>query len=508
MDTEKMNTKSNTKTNQKNDTKNTEKRPENAPIPLRLEAAVSAVKAVFGDSADLNTVRVSVSGVKCAVLTLEGMVGTADLAKMLFEPMMSFEKRGAEPADVFKYLTEQAICSTECRVINLVGEAVERLCSGFAVVFVHGHGRGIAYSAQGYKTRAVDESNTEPNIKGTREALNDNIRTSMSILRRRIKNPRLRFELTRAGKISNIELCIVWIDGKTPKKLLEKTRRELSEIDCDLILTSGNVIPYMAGNRGSFFSATSTTERPDVLCAKINEGRIAVLIDGVPFAVIAPALFIENFQAVDDYAERSYFATYQRLIRFAAFFISSLLPGLYVAAAVFHPEVLSRSLLLNLIASEERTPYPLVAEMVIVIVMFEILREAGIRLPRAIGGAVSIVGGLVIGDAAVTSGLISAPLLIIIGITATSAFVIPGLNPQLTILRILNVILGGLLGFFGIALLSAIMLVNACASDCNAVPYTAPLTPFSFKAMKDALLKTRSAGNSPEMSVEDLRAKG
>lgn len=473
------------------------------PVPARLEQAVAGVRIIFGGSADLNVVRTEVSGIKCALLTLEGMVSSADLSKMLFQPLMDFKKICAQPEDVFKFLAEKSLISTESAVINLLDEAVERLCSGFAVIFIHGYPRGMAFSAQGYKSRSVEEPNTEPNIKGTREALNDNIRTSMSIIRRRIRNPRLRFELIRAGKLSNIELCLVYIDGKTPKKLITRTKEGLERIKEELILTSGSIIPYVSGGKRSFFSRASTTERPDVLCAKVNEGRIAVLIDGVPFAVIAPALFIENFQVVDDYAEVSYFATYQRFIRFSAFFISSLLPGLYVAAAVFHPEVLSRSLLLNLIASEERTPYPLVAEMLIVTVMFEILREAGIRLPRAIGGAVSIVGGLVIGDAAVTSGLISAPLLIIIGITATSAFVIPGLNPQLTILRLLNIVMGGYFGFFGIALTSAVTLVSACATDSCAVPYTAPLTPFTLRAMRDAVFKARESAEDVG-TVEEL----
>lgn len=476
----------------------------NENLSVRLEGSIAKIKEIFGGSADLNVVRVEVSGVKCALLTLEGMVSTGDLAKMLFEPLMRYDKRNAEPQDVFKYLTEQVLCSTESATLNLYDETVEKLCAGFAVILIHGFPHGAAFSAQGYKSRSVSEPDTEPNVKGTREALNDNIRTSMALLRRRVKNPKLRFEFVKAGKLSNIELCMVYIEGRTPKALVELTRKNIQRIKADLILTCGNVVPYLSENGGSFFSGVSTTERPDVLCAKINEGRIGVLIDGVPFAAVCPALFVENFQTVDDYAEKPYYATYQRWIRFTAFFISSLLPGLYVAAAVFHPEVLSRSLLLNLIASEERTPYPLMAEMLIVIVMFEILREAGIRLPRAIGGAVSIVGGLVIGDAAVTSGLISAPLLIIIGITATSAFVVPSLNPQMTIIRIINVLMGGWAGFFGIALVGAVMLVNACTTDSFAVPYTAPLTPFTLRAMKDVLIRSRSAQNSQVGTIENM----
>lgn len=469
----------------------------------RLEASVARIKAIFGNSADVNVARVEVSGVKCAVVTLEGMVKSSDLAKMLFEPLMSFEQKGAKPQDIFKFMSEEAIFSVEAEAVNLFSEVVEKLCSGFAVVLIHGFPRGIALSAQGFSTRSVSEPDSESNVKGTREALSDNMRTSMSLIRRRVKSPKLRFELVKAGKLSNTELCIVYIEGKTPKALRERTKKKLESIKSELILTSGNVIPYLSEG-GSFFSGVSTTERPDILCSKINEGRIAVLIDGVPFAAVCPALFVENFQTVDDYADKPYYATYQRWIRFFAFFIGTLLPGAYVAAAVYHPEVLSRQILLNLIVSEERTPFPLFVEMLIVIVMFEILREAGIRLPRSIGGAVSIVGGLVIGEAAVTSGLIPAPLLIIIGITATSSFAVPSLNAQMTVLRLLNVILGGALGFFGIALLGTVMLVDACVTDCFAVPYTAPLTPFTLRAMKDVLSRVSTKKRPTNPTIEQL----
>ncbi len=234
-----------------------------------------------------------------------------------------------------------------------------------------------------------------------------------------------------------------------------------------------------------------------------------MLIDGVPYAVVCPTLFIENFQTVDDYEDKPYFACYQRWIRYISFFIATYLPGLYVASAVFHPEVLSRALLLSLIASEENTPYPLIAEMIIVIVMFEILREAGLRLPKAVGGAVSIVGGLVIGDAAVSSGLISAPLLIIIGIIATSSFVLPSLNPQTTILRIAGVALGGTLGFFGIAVMIVITLVNACATDCYAVPYVSPISPFTFKALRDVITRVGFRRmERQDVLIEELNGSG
>lgn len=482
----------------------------NINIYPRLERSIAKIKEIFGESADVNVVKVYVSGVRCAVVTLEAMVSSSDLSKMLFAPLMDFNMKNALPEDVFEFISSQGIFSVEQKQIKTFDDISQKLCSGFAVVLVNGIDKGMAYSAQGFSIKSIEESSTEANVKGTKEALSDNLRTSMSLIRRRVKNPLLRFEFVKAGKLSNTELCLVYIEGKTPEKLKKLIRARLKRIKLDLILTTGSVLPFVSENRGAFFSAVSTTERPDVLAAKINEGRIAVLIDGVPYAAVCPTLFIENFQTVDDYEEKPYLAFYQRLIRYAAFFIASFLPGFYVAAAMHHPEVLSRALLLNLIASEENTPFPLVAEMFIVIVMFEILREAGLRLPKAVGGAVSIVGGLVIGDAAVTSGLISAPLLIIIGITATSSFALPSLNAQTTVLRLVGVAAGGMWGFFGMGILITVFLINAAATDCFAVPYTSPIAPFTLKAMRDVLVRVGfKKMQQQEVIIEDLNgAKG
>lgn len=458
-------------------------------ISLNLDKAIESVKTRFGDSSDLNIVKLRVSGVKCAILTLEGMVKNAELAKMLFEPLMEFKRKGSTPKDVFKFLSCVLVASTDQKKLASLSEICEMLCSGFAVVLVNGIPLAMAYGAHGFAQKGISEPASEADVKGTHEALSDSLRSSMALIRRRMKSPKLRFEILKAGKLSQTQICLVYIDGKTPEKLKNKVKRGLQKVDLELVLTSGSLIPYIEERAGSFFSGVSTTERPDTLCAKINEGRVAVLIDGVPYALVCPTLFIENFQTVDDYSEKPFFATYQRWVRVLAFLSATLLPGFYVASALHHPEVLSRALHLNLIASQKNTPYSLIVEMLIVIVMFEILREAGLRLPRAIGGTVSIVGGLVIGDAAVKSGLISAPLLIIIGITATSAFALPSLNPQLTILRIINVFAGGYLGFFGLAAVMIVMLSNASRTYSFGVPYTAPLTPFTFKAMRDVVTR-------------------
>ncbi len=478
-------------------------------ISENLERSLGKIRELFGNSDDLNIVRFEASGIKCAVLTLEGMTSSSDLSKMLFSPLMDFKKLLAQPSDIYSFLVRKGLFSTESKPVRTYSDISQRLCSGFAVVLINGEKRGVAFGAQGFKTRSISEPTTENNLKGCMEALSDNLKTSMSLIRRRLKSPLLRFETMKSGEISQTELCIVYIAGKAPESLVGEVRARIEEIRLDVISGTGCLEPFLSKSTGSFFSGCSTTERPDTLAAKINEGRIAVLVDGVPFAIVCPALFMENFQAVDDYEEKPYFAFLQRLLRYLSFLLAGFLPGIYLAATIHHPEILAKTILTNLIASEEDTPFPLMLEMLIVVTLFEIMREAGLRLPKAVGGAVSIVGGLVIGDAAVTSGLISSPLLIIIGITATCSFVLPSLNPQLTILRYIGVFAGGLAGFFGMAVFSLVILVNASAGDCLNVPYLSPIAPFTMKATRDLLLRAGYRKmQKQKITVESLNGSG
>ncbi len=214
------------------------------------------------------------------------------------------------------------------------------------------------------------------------------------------------------------------------------------------------------------------TERPDVLCSKLIEGRVAILVDGNPYALIIPKLVSDNFQTVDDYNFKPYFGTFIRWLKYGAFFLSVLLPAFYVAVAMHHPELLNSTLLVLLSQSEENAPFSIVAETIGVLIMYEIIKQAGLRLPKAVGGAVSIVAGIIIGDSAVQSGLISTPLLTVAALSVVSGFVIPELTQSITILRIVFVICGGIWGLYGISLLG-----RPFFSICVPQRITAFLTP-------------------------------
>lgn len=463
---------------------------ENIKIDPSIERALTDLRTIMGNTMDLNIMEVQISCHKCAVVTIENMTSTQAMAELIFRPLMELSlSDGSKPQEIFDYLTKQSLLSSERQTCYTYGDAVTQLFSGFALVLVDGIKSGQLYGIQGYDKRSIEEPTSDLNVLGGKDGFIEVIRTNVSLVRRRLKTPCLRFELMKAGTKSKTDICIAYMADRCSPELIDSVRERLKSIKLETVLSSGYVMPYLAKKSVSIFTDVLTTDRPDTFAAKLCEGKVGVLIDGTPFTLLIPCFFIENFNTVDDYATRPYYAMYARVIKYLSFILAVMLPGLYVALATFHSETFSHKLLLDLVVSEETTPYPLVFEVVIITLMYEILREAGIRLPKSVGGAVSIVGGLIIGDAAVNSGIISAPILIIIGLTATSSFVIPNLNQQTSVLRMIMIIAGGIAGLYGISLVSAAVIANACALSESGIPYTAPVSPFFRRGFKDILIR-------------------
>mgnify|MGYP005980221689 CR=1 FL=1 len=364
--------------------------------------------------------------------------------------------------------------------------------------------RSKAAPVQGYDKRSVSTPSGENNIFGAKDGFVEVVRTNMSLIRRRMKSPFLKLELGCYGDKSQTDLCICYLYDRVPQALIQKIKRQLGSMKLESILSSGYVRPFLETSRPSLFDTISTTQRPDVFCAKLLEGRVGILIDGTPFALMIPKLFNESFQSMDDYCYKPYYATFLRWLKYAAFLVALLLPALYVAIALHHPELLNRTLLLILAESEETAPLSLTTEAIGILLVYEIIREAGLRLPQAVGGAVSIVAGLIVGDAAVSSGLISTPMLTVTAISVIAGFVIPDLNPPISILRLAFVLVGGMGGLFGISLLGAAVLFHICAAQNHGFPLTAPVAPFRKRGMRDILYRADfPAMQSGNFTVEE-----
>lgn len=464
--------------------------PPELPIDSSLDKNLERVKAMTGGSSDVIIKDGAMCGQKIAVLTCEGMTSTDTLAQLIYSKLNNLGDEKTLPPDeiMARMFGDYLIAAEQLEVVNL-GDLILKMQSGFAIILVDGCTRAIAIGIQGYPARGVDEPSGELNVRGSREGFVEVIRRNMALIRRRIKSPTLVFEMSVIGERSNTDICLCYLSDKVSPKLLEDVKRRLKSVKLNTILESGYLQPFLEGSGGWFFSECGTCERPDSFAAKLYEGRVGILVDGTPFALTVPYLFIENFQTLDDYTQKPFYVLFIRIVRLAAYFITLFLPGAYVAIASYSPEMLPSSLLLNLAAAEQTAPYSLMAECLLIHFLYEILREAGIRLPRPIGHAIGVVGGIVIGDITVNAGLVGAPMVLIVALSGLCSFVVPALYERTVVLRFIYILAGGIFGLFGLLLAAGVILIKMCSLNTYGVPYMAPISPFSPRSSRDMLVR-------------------
>ena len=458
-------------------------------IQRELEKNISEIQRISGGSSDVLINRFVTGGIHCALICCEGMVSASVITELIFEPITDIPTQ-KDAHSLFHYINENLLLSTDRPRVDDYDTLFHLIHSGFAVLIAENINYGLGFAVQGYNSRSIQEPSGEGNIMGAHEGFTETLRTNMSQVRRRLKTPLLVMEISDIGSQSRTDICICYMKDRVPKKLVGRIKASLDGIQTEAVLTTGYIRPFLEDGRFEIFSTTGTTERPDVLCSKLLEGRVAVLTDGVPYAVVIPRLFCESFQTLDDYAYKSYYATFIRWLKYFAFLIALLLPAVYTAVVMYHPELINSTLLMLLVEAEKDAPLSILTESLFVLIMYEIIREAGVRLPKPTGGAVSIISGLIIGDAAVKSGLVSTPLLTVAALAVLSGLVVPELEPQITVLRLAFVLAGGILGLFGVSMLFCALLANICASEDYGFPFTAPFSPFRMNGMGDTAVRT------------------
>lgn len=453
-----------------------------------LKENIAMIKQMSGGSSDVLINEFTTGGIKCALICCEGMMSSQTATEMVFEPITDIPQQ-ENSAQLFSYIMKYKLLSSDRPEAPDYDTLFRLLHSGFAVLIADGINKALAFGIQGYASRGIQEPSGEGNILGSHEGFVETVRTNMSMLRRRLKSPELVLQLMIKGSKSHTDICICYMKDRVPERLLKRIQKSLDDIKLESILSTGYIRPFMEKKSFELFSSTGITERPDVLCSKLIEGRVAILVDGVPYGIIIPRLFCESFHTLDDYAYKPYYAVFIRWLKYGAFILSILLPAVYAAIVMYHPELLNSTLLLLLVEEEKNAPLSIITESFLVLLMYEVIREAGVRLPKPVGGAVSIISGLIIGDAAVKSGLVSTPLLTMTALAVLAGLVVPDLNPQITVLRFAFLISGGLLGLFGISILACAVLTNICGTEDYGFPFTAPISPFSAKGMGDTVIR-------------------
>lgn len=443
----------------------------------------------FKDSSDFLFKELIVDGTKIFVSVMDGLVDSLNLSHSVIEPMLSVHLKFSDTFEQFNLLQTKVIHCAEQNVAESFEDAYFFLMSGFAIVVVDGCDKALCLGVQGWNKRTTDEPSNEANVKGAKECFVESINDNKALIRKRLKTYHLKQKQLKLGSATKTPVVISYIEGRADKELIKAVENRLNSANFNSVIDYGEIKPFLDTNIKSFFSAAGTTERPDVLASKLLEGRVAVMVEGTPCVIYVPYLFSDNFSSLDDYDNPPFYSTFIRLLKYFSFIISLLLPALFVAVGTFHQEMIPTNLLYLIATNESTTPFNLTAEAILVHLLYEIMREAGLRLPESIGHAVSIIGAIVIGDAAVSAGIIGAPMLILVAVTAISSYVIFPLYESLAVLRILFIIIGGTLGIFGIMIALSMLFCNICALEPYGIPYSAPISPLTKKSFFDTVFR-------------------
>lgn len=459
---------------------------------MHQSSLVSALKQLMGDSPDIIYRTIAVGPVPGIVVYIEGMAEPRHLIEAIFDSDAELRKTAcSDRAELLKLLSERVIQEGKLDQTENVEEASLYLMSGSSLLILDGSDTALCVGTETLKQREVQEASSESVVRGPREGFTESLRNNTALIRRRIQNPLLRIREFRVGRATHTQLAVMYMEGKASPDVLRELYDRLDHLQLETVLESNYIEEMIQDKRYSPFPTVFNSERPDAIASALLEGRVAILLEGTPFVLVVPALFVQFFQSSEDYYQRGDFSSVIRLLRYICFTLALLTPALYIAITTFHQEMIPSNLLLSLIGQREGVPFPAFVEAVVMEVTFEILREAGIRLPKSIGQSVSIVGTLVIGQAAVEAGFVSAAMVIVVAVTAIANFALPAFNVGISIrlLRFGLMIMGASFGLYGIIIAMIMLGLHLCSLHSVGVPYMSTYAPFKPTNQKDALVR-------------------
>lgn len=444
-----------------------------------LEDNVALVQKLF---TDVDTIRVRrivnshESSLKYAIVYSKGVVDHVLINEYIIKPLI-ISNAGTPGRGIIDSVISQVLQADDTEKTNSIKAIVEAISYGDTVLFAEGACEAVTITTKGFTERAVDEPDSERSLSGPREGFTESLMTNLSLLRRKVRTNELKMKMRVFGRRTQTKACICYMEGIVNQAILQELYKRLDKIDIDAALDTNYLAELMRDSRLSPFRTTGYTERPDVVIGKLLEGRIAVFLDGSPVAMTLPYLFIESFQSSEDYYLSFYYTSFSRLLRILGFFLTVTVPGLYIAIVAFHHELIPTQLLINIAAERASVPLPAALECLVMLIVFDILRETGVRMPGNVGQALSIVGALVIGQSGVEAKLIAAPMIIVVALTGITALLVPKLNAPIIYIRLFLLLLASMFGFFGLLMGMTVVVIHVI----NMRSFGIPLLTLAYK---------------------------
>ena len=451
-------------------------------ISQSYELTIKTLKQSF-DSDDVTFMETGGENFNALLIFINSLVDKKALGDLVIKPLTELKEKPDKKELSTLFL------SPENKEVYDTDEIIKEITNGNSVLIVEDLPVAFSFALVKFEKRAIAEPPTSNVIKGPREGFVENLNDNVSMMRRRLKTDKLKIETFEIGSFSKTQVALLYVKGVCDLRLIKKIRNKLNKIDIDAVLDSSYVSKFLGEHKTSIFKQIGNTEKPDILTSKIMEGRVAILVDGSPIALTVPYLLIEDFQSPSDYYTSNYTATLSRVIRIFAVVVSLLLPALFISAELFHLQLIPLSFLLTIVNSIKGIPLSPSYEMFFTLLIFEILNEASVRMPRYVGMVVSIVGGLVLGETAVNAGIISAPVLMIIAFSGICLYTVPELVHTFSLIRIIFLVVGGSLGAYGLILFSVGIVVYLVSFENYGTPLTAPYSPLIQEDLKDGFYK-------------------
>jgi len=459
-----------------------------------LSENIYTIKEALGNSNDViirEVILDKLDNQLIALIHIDGLSDKTIITDIILENLMLEIDNPPENIDNnINYIKKHCLAVGDIKEILDFTAFYNAILNGETVILLEGQSVGIATDTKYAKDRAITEPTTESVIRGPRESFTETMRTNTALIRRKIKSPDLWIKSLVIGQVTQTDVAVIYINGIANDKIVQEVVDRLNRIDIDGVLETGYLEDFIQDSKFTIFPMVYNTERPDVVAAELLEGKIAILVDGTPLVLTVPVVFTSFFQAAEDYYQNWIISSLIRMLRFLGISLSLILPSLYVAVTTFHQEMLPTPMLISIASQREGVPFPAVVEALIMEVSYEVLREAGLRMPRTIGPAVSIVGTLVIGQAAVDAGIASAVMVIIVALTAICSFLFPayGLSNTVRVLRFPLMLLASVFGLFGVMFGVMMILLHLCSLRSFGIPYMNPFGPFILNDQKDSLI--------------------
>lgn len=451
------------------------------PIYKDLYKNIEALESVFSEWGDIVKKKFVLEreegNLSLYIIYVDGLTDNEMVERTITHPLLYEWRNTSFPEDVFNRIFHYQTEAVDLTEQTKMSEVVAAILKGDTGIFVDGVQKAMVLSTKKLPTRAVSTQQKESGLKGPRDAFNENFRTNTALLRRRVKDPKMKLKQGAIGQRSQTVYGLMYMEDLIYPSLLEKIEKKLESFAIDGIFDSGMLVHLLEEKWYSPFPQVQTTERPDKAASAIMEGRVVLVVDNSPEVIILPTTFNTFFQAADDYYNRFAVGTFARCLRYLAAYITVLLPGLYIAITCYYPQVLPTDFLLAIAGARNDITFPIVVEVLLMELLFELLREAGIRLPGQMGNTIGVVGGLIVGQAAVEASLVSTIVVIVVALTAIASFAIPNeeFSSTFRLLKFLMIFLGAVWGLYGIMLGILVIQIHLSSLESFGIPYMMPM---------------------------------